>query len=356
MSASPEREPARRATIADIARRVGVTKGAVSYALNGKPGVSEETRRRVLQAARELHWAPSSAARMLAGNRTSTVGLALTRRPETLGDEPFFMAFVAGLESALQPRGYGLLLQVPTHAEAELETYRAWAGQRRVDGVVVLDPVTDDPRPAVLEALGLAAVVVGQAEPGAGLAAAVTDDAAAMHRVVDHLADLGHTAVARVAGPARLQHTVRRDRAFTAACRRRRLHARTVHADYSGAAGARATADLVGERPGGRPRPTAIVYDNDLMAVAGLSQLTGAGLRVPQDVSLVAWDDSATCRATHPALTATGYDVIAFGRAAGESLFALLSGDGPTTTTTTPDLRVRASTAPAPAPTPGAQP
>ncbi|TNM59982.1 LacI family transcriptional regulator [Streptomyces sp. NP160] len=354
-AASPEHEPARRATIADIALRVGVTKGAVSYALNGKPGVSAETRRRVLEVARELDWVPSSAARMLAGNRTSTVGLALTRRPETLGDEPFFMGFVAGLEAALQPRGYGLLLQVPTHAEAELETYRAWAGERRVDGVVVLDPVRADPRPDALRALGLPGVVVGQARPGEGLAGVVTDDAAVMNAVVDHLADLGHTRVARVAGPAHLLHTGRRDRAFTAACRRRGLEARTVHADYSGDQGAEATAALVGTA-GGAPRPTAVVYDNDLMAVAGLSWLAGTGLRVPEDVSLVAWDDSATCRATHPALTATGHDVVAFGRAAAEALFRLLDDDRATSTTTTPELRVRASTAQAPSTTAGARP
>lgn len=333
-----------RATIADIARRVGLSKGAVSYALNGKPGVSESTRQRVLDAARELQWSPSSAARMLAGNRTSTVGLALTRPPETLGEEPFLMRFVAGLTSHLQPRGYGLLLQLPSDAEAELATYRAWAGERRVDGVVVLDPATDDPRPAVLAELGLPAVVVGALEPGPGRVAVSTDDAAVMTEVVEHLASLGHHRVARVAGPAHLLHTVVRERAFREAAWRLGMVVSTVHTDYSAESGARATAELVGC---GAERPTAVVYDNDLMAVAGLSHLSETGLRVPEDVALVAWDDSSTCAVTRPPLTATSYDLLRFGRLAAEALFTLLDdAAAPSGTSITPTLRVRASTRP----------
>ncbi len=331
-----------RATIADVARRVGVSKGAVSYALNGKPGVSESTRRRVLDAARELRWSPSSAARMLAGNRTSTVGLALTRPPETLGEEPFLMRFVAGLTSRLQPRGYGLLVQLPADADAELDTYRAWAGERRVDGVVVLDPAVDDPRPAVLAGLGLPAVVVGDVGPGPGRVPVTTDDAAVMLAVVEHLASAGHRRVARVAGPPHLQHTVVRERAFREAAQRFGVEGSTVHTDYSAESGARATAGLV---TGAGARPTAVVYDNDLMAVAGLSRLSELGLRVPEDVALVAWDDSATCRVTRPALTATGYDLVAFGQLAADALFSLLDGGPPPpTTSATPTLRVRAST------------
>ena len=345
-----------RATIADIARLVGLSKGAVSYALNGKPGVSESTRQRVLDAARDLQWSPSSAARMLAGNRTSTVGLALTRPPETLGEEPFLMRFVAGLTSQLQPRGYGLLLQLPADAQAELDTYRAWAGERRVDGVVVLDPAVDDPRPAVLAELGLPAVVVGAVEPGPGRVGVSTDDAAVMVAVVEHLASLGHRRVARVAGPAHLLHTVVRERAFRGAADRLGLAVSTVNTDYSAEGGARATSELVSR---GGERPTAVVYDNDLMAVAGLSRLSETGLRVPEDVALVAWDDSSTCSVTRPPLTATSYDLLHFGRLAAEALFTLLDDTAPPGgTSITPVLRVRASTSPDPSPSthPGGTP
>ena len=87
----------RRPTISDIARLAGVSKGAVSYALNNRPGVSESTRARVLRIADELGWVPNSTARALSGQRADTVGLALSRSPRSLAVEPFFLDFLAGL-------------------------------------------------------------------------------------------------------------------------------------------------------------------------------------------------------------------------------------------------------------------
>src|SRR5690348_2758297 len=94
----------KRPTIAQIAERAGVSIGAVSYALNGRPGVSAQTRQRILRIAQEAGWRPSAAARALSGARAHAVGLVLARPAETLGAEPFFMRFIAGLEGALSAR------------------------------------------------------------------------------------------------------------------------------------------------------------------------------------------------------------------------------------------------------------
>ena len=90
-----------RARIEDIAQRVGVSKGAVSFALNGKPGVSEATRQRVLAVAEELDWGPNSAARALSGAGTSVIGLVIARPAKTLGIEPFFAELTSGIQAAL---------------------------------------------------------------------------------------------------------------------------------------------------------------------------------------------------------------------------------------------------------------
>ena len=140
----------RRPTISDVARRAGVSKGAVSFALNDRPGVAPETRDRILAVARELGWTPSHRARALAASRSMAVGLVIARPPETLGADPFFPSFIAGIESALAPLGQSLLLQVVPDRERELAGYRRLAADGRVDGVFLTDLRVGDPRPALL--------------------------------------------------------------------------------------------------------------------------------------------------------------------------------------------------------------
>src|SRR5690606_11348581 len=150
-----------RVTISDIAERAGVSIGAVSFALNGRKGVSAETRARILRVADELGWAPSTAARSLAEAKTETFGLVLARDPHNLGVESFYMEFFAGLEVELSKRGYSLLLQVVGTPDDALDTLRKWHRTRRVDGVVLTDLTTGDPRAAFARDAGLPAVVVG---------------------------------------------------------------------------------------------------------------------------------------------------------------------------------------------------
>lgn len=334
-----------RVTINDIARRAGVSKGAVSYALNGRPGVSDETRHKILDVAQELGWAPNRTARMLSGSRTETFGLVLARDPRTLGSEPFYMEFVAGLQSELSSRGYALLLQLTPSAENELELYPRWWSERRVDAVVVVDIRVADPRVAALADLGVPAVFVGDPAMTGGFTTVWTDDATAMAAAVRRLVELGHRRLGRVAGTPGLSHTRVRDLAFDHAVATEGLTGTIVHADFSDASGGRATRALWDDPE----PPTAILYDNDLMAIAGLSALSELGIAVPHEVSLLAWDDSALCTITHPTLSALHHDVMAFGAHVGRRLFGLLEGAEPAAhLDSTPVLVERESTAPAP--------
>ena len=144
---------ARKPTISDVARVAGVSKGAVSFALNGRGGVSTETRDRILAAAAELGWTPSHQARSLSTSRALAVGLVLSRDPRLLGADPFFPAFIAGVETVLATAGYALLLQVVPDEAAEEQAYRALAANGRVDGVFVSDLRIDDARVATLAEL-----------------------------------------------------------------------------------------------------------------------------------------------------------------------------------------------------------
>ncbi|GAA5155011.1 LacI family DNA-binding transcriptional regulator [Nocardioides marinquilinus] len=340
-----------RPTISDVARAAGVSKGAVSFALNDRPGVSADTRARVLDVARAMGWTPSAGARALSTSRAHAVGLVLARAPEVLRADSFFPAFIAGLETVLSGRDYALLLQV---AERDDEpAYRRLAQQQRVDGVILTDLHVDDDRPRLLAELDLPAVLVGprlDVPPSPRQVTLGADDGPAVRETVRHLVGLGHRVVAHVAGPADLVHGRSRRAAWEAALAEAGLRpGPVVEADFSAESGARATHHLLDLAPD--ERPTAIVYANDLMATAALAVAHERGVDVPGQLSVTGYDDTELAAHLRPALTTVRTDVVGWGRAAATRLLQLVDGDtggGPAPAAPTARLVVRASTGPAP--------
>jgi DNA-binding LacI/PurR family transcriptional regulator len=330
-----------RVTIRDIAERAGVSKGAVSYALNGQPGVSEATRERILAIAEDLGWYPNRAARALSAARADACGLVLARPARTLALEPFFMEFIAGVESELAHRTIALTIQLVPDVPEEIEVYRRWWGEHRVDGVLVVDLRVEDPRVEELARLGLPAVVVGGPVENGVIPAVWHDEEGVVVEAVQYLAALGHRRVAHVAGVAEFVHTVQRTQAFRRATRDLGLEAEIIETDYSAESGARATRRLLSS-PGA---PTAILFDSDLLAVTGLGVAQHMGFVVPDDVSIVGWDDSLISQVVHPPLTAITRDIQAFGTAAARALLAAIDGE-PTRDIETPrgELTPRGST------------
>lgn len=336
----------KRPTIADIARRAGVTKAAVSFALNGHPGVSASTRQRILAIADEIGFEPSKAARALSDGRAGAFGLIIDRPARTLGVEPYLMQLISGIETELSSAHVALLVTLAEDQDAEIAIYRSWWAQRQVDGVFVVDLSIDDRRVAVLEELGMPAVVIGTPAGAGSLPAVWQDDAAAIRAVVDYLAEAGHRRIARVSGIPRLWHTKIRTDAFRDAAAARSMDAELVEGDYTGEKGAAATLSLL---EGSHP-PTAIVYDNDLMAVSGLSAAQRIGVEVPAELSIVAWDDSPLCEFVYPPLTALSRDSAACGAHAARILIQAAAGGAVGNhQEAVPGLTVRGSTS-APAP------
>jgi DNA-binding LacI/PurR family transcriptional regulator len=197
----------RHPTIADIAWRAGVTKAAVSFALNGKPGVSAATRERILGIAAEIGFQPSSAARALSEGRAGAFGLVIDRPTHLLGIEPFFMQLVSGMQAELSRNHVTLLFTTTEDQAAEVAMYRSWWAQRRVDGVFLVDLQLEDRRVPALEELRMPALVIGAPEGSGSLPAIWQDAAAVTATVVGYLAELGHRRIARVTGIPRYWHT-----------------------------------------------------------------------------------------------------------------------------------------------------
>ena len=318
----------KRVTISDIATRAGISKGAVSYALNDLPGVSAQTRQRVRKIAGELNWSPSQTARKLSGARSNAVGLVLARPAKLLGTEPFYMEFIAGLEEVLSEHSISLLLQMVPDRQRESSVYRGWWRDRQVDGVVLVDLSLDDERVDLLESLGVPTLVIGGPEVAGRFTCVWTDDFASMDSALRYLFTLGHRRIARVSGPGHLRHITRRTEAMlsiTATLGIPTAPEMIIESDFTGESGARATRQLL---TAATP-PTVIIYDNDVMAVAGLSVASELGRRVPMDLSLLAWDDSQLCRITHPTLSAMSRDIPALGMHSARRMLDLLAGAEP---------------------------
>lgn len=279
--------------------------------------------------------------------RPGAIGMVRTSSRRVVSVEPFFMEFIAGAEEVLSEDGLSVLLAVVADEEAEHAMYARWAASGIVDAVLVMNVLVDDPRPELLDRLGLPAVAVGSWAGPPPLPSVRADDASAMEVVADYLLRLGHRSIAHVTGPPGYLHT--RDRVTTLArvCARHAITPMTIEGDYSDLVSAQITRTLLT----GPDRPTVIVYDNDVMAVAGLHVARELGVAVPQELSLVGWDDSALCQLTLPPLTTMSLDVHLLGRLAGSAVLATLAGSPPQDHPVVPAvLSVRGSTAAPPVP------
>lgn len=313
---------ARRPTIADVALRAGVSKGLVSFVFNDRPGVAPQTRERIVVAARELGWRPSATARSLSTRRSLALGLVLRRPTQVLVADPFFPAFIAGIETVLNRTGQVLVLSMVPDEEAELRTYRTLVTDRRVDGVFLTDLRCRDPRLALLAELELPAVTIGRPLGARPFPAVILDDDQGVRRSVEHLVGLGHRRLAYVAGDPEMLHGLRRRASFVAAMRGAGLaHDQVIDTDFSPAQAGVATARLVEQAT----PPTAIIYASDPMAVAGMALLQSRGRLIPQQVSVTGFDGSDLASHLHPPLTTVAADPVTWGSTAAEVLLRLIA-------------------------------
>jgi len=314
-------ERAERVTISDIAARLALSKASVSYALNGRPGVSSETRRKVLELADELGFQASSAAVALSARRSGTIGLVIARDPSVITAEGFYMRTLFGVEDYLNEADASLLLRLTGERGEDLDVYRRWARQRRVDGFLLYDEHEHDPRIPLLASLGMPGVMVTSRQGDAAIGRLVTPEIETVTVFLDHLRTLGHRRVAHISGPLAYVHERVRADLLTAEGHRRGMEVRHLEGTYAYESGAERTRELLS----GSERPTAVLAGNDIMATAALR--TGdLGLRVPDDVSILAWDDSVLCVVSRPRLSAMDHGLVEKARLATDLLFQVIDG------------------------------
>ncbi|WP_375490169.1 LacI family DNA-binding transcriptional regulator [uncultured Jatrophihabitans sp.] len=275
------------ASIEDVARLAGVSIATVSRALRGLPDVASSTRDRVLAAANELNYVASPFAARLASGRTTTVGLVVP-----FVNRWFFAEVISTVESELRTAGFDLLLYNLGDEEGRARFFDVMPMRKRVDGVLVASLVLDDDEFKALTALNRPVGLLGLER--SGFLSARIDDVAAARNAVDHLVGLGHRRIALIGGdtddPMAFTPPLRRLEGYRAALRTGGIEPDQAleRLGYFTVDGGRAAARelLTAADP-----PTAIFAESDEMAYGALRELHDAGLRVPEDVSVVGFDD-----------------------------------------------------------------
>ena len=336
-----------KVTIFDVAKASGVSSSAVSYALNGKSGVSEDTRAKVLKIAHELGWKPNGAAQALAKSKTQRIGLVLGYDPKLLAVESYMMELISGLGAELEKHDYSLLVRMAVGEHAKLSIIKDWIATGNVDAMLLVNIELGDPCVTLLEEhTEMPVLAIADASVSGNLPTLSSADADAVRQAVQYLYDLGHRHIARVAGPEMLAHSYIRDSAFSDVAIELGMRYRCLHTDYTPETGSEATKRLLSFPE----HPTAIIYDNDVMALSGLGVATAEGITVPDDLSIMSWDDSFMCTAAYPNLTAMGRDVVGTATKAAELLLKLIDGERVGNVMEEPyELRQRGTTGPVPA-------
>ncbi|MFE6624708.1 LacI family DNA-binding transcriptional regulator [Streptomyces sp. NPDC057740] len=329
--------------ITDVARHAGVSPSTVSYVLSGKRPISDETRRRVEESIRLLGYRPHAGARALAGRRSNVLALAVPLRPGI--DVPVAMRFAVSVVTTARRHGHDVLLLTQ---EEGAEGLRRVVDTALVDGLIVMDVQLDDPRPALLRDLDRPSVMIGFPADPEGLTCVDLDFRAAGEVCVEHLARLGHRAVALVGSPPEVYvrgtaFAQRVVRGFTAAADRGRL-ASTVHPCEASPEAARVVAErLLREQPG----LTGVVVHNEAVLGPLIDAFEDLGLRVPADLSVTAICPDEVAASLRVPVTSIALPADEVGTRAVELLMRKLAGTAvPETTLLPPRMTERGSTAP----------
>ncbi len=288
-------------TLEDVASRAGVSRATVSRAVNGSPKVSLDVRRAVEAAVSELGYVPNRAARSLVTRRNGSVGVVITEPSGRLFSEPFFPLVLRGISAALTARDLQLVLLMPSGPNETTRT-ADYLTSGHVDGILLVSLHGEDPLPDRLARAGVPFVVGGRPLWTPGASFVDVDNRGGARSAVEHLLAGGRRVVATIAGPADMGAGVDRLAGYYEALADAGIEAEPLlvaHGDFTQESGVAAMERLLTARPD----IDAVFAASDLMAAGAMASLESSGRRIPQDVAVVGYDDSAVASSVSPRLT-----------------------------------------------------
>lgn len=311
------------ATIRDVAQRAGVSTMTVSRVLNNSGYVSADARVRVESAVAELGYVPNTLGLSLRFKRTQTLALVVTDITN-----PFFTNMARGVEDVASQRGFSTILCNTDESETKQADYLTILLQKRVDGVLLV-PARSAAGPVQwLQQRNVPVVIIDRQAPGARVDCVRGQSEAGGHDLANLLYDLGHRDVAMLAGPSYVSTAVDRVAGYIRASAERGISARPgyiIYGSFTVASGY----TMAQQALRSEPRPTALLAANNFIAIGAYRALRDAGLRVPDDVSLVAFENLPEHTALDPFLTVAAQPAYEMGTRAAELLLDRLRGHGP---------------------------
>ncbi len=303
------------ATIRDVAERAHVSVASVSRVLTGAGAVTEPTRLKVMEAVEALSYVPHSGARSLSTSRTDTVGVIL---PDLFGE--FFSELIRGMDLAARASGLHLIVS-SSHDDASEAAAAIRSMRGRVDGLIVLSPHLDSANLAANLAGRLPVLLMNGGANDAGRPSMVVDNVGGGVAAVEHLLSLGHRRIVHIGGPTGNLEARERQQGYVQAMVAAGQTPQVVAGDFTQGSGHAAAMALLNEGV----RPQAIFAGNDMMAVGALLAMQDAGVRCPEDVAVVGFDDVPIAALVRPALTTLRIDIAETGRRAMERLVGLIA-------------------------------
>ncbi|MBN1991603.1 MAG: LacI family DNA-binding transcriptional regulator [Anaerolineae bacterium] len=314
----------RRVTSRDVAKRAGVSRTTVSFVLNEVEGmrISEETRQRVLAAAQELDYVPDATAQALASRRTRIIGLVFARSYHHLSSDDFLLQIVDGLLDVVRRHGIRLLLDSVENWERE-DAYLNLARAKRIDGIILSVPRSDDRDLQALTEEGFPVVLIGHL-PDVEICSVDVDNRIAARTAVEYLLSLGHTRIGCItnASPSFIAPAERLLGYQEALAEANIPFDETLvrYGNYSPESGFEAMTALLQESP----LPTAVFVASDVVAFGAMAAIHEHQLEIPDDIAVVGFDDVPLSRFFYPPLTTVRLPAADLGRKAGELLFDLI--------------------------------
>ncbi|MFJ6694939.1 LacI family DNA-binding transcriptional regulator [Streptomyces sp. NPDC091272] len=312
-------------TLDEVAARAGVSRTAASRAINNVPHVSRAKREAVERAVRELGYVPNPTARALAGSKVGAVVLAASSAETGLFADPFFAEIIVGVSEALEDTELQLIL-VLANTPRGRDRLRQIIRSRRADGIMLMALRGDDPLGRLAEEAGMPVVFGGLPLAGEPRWYVDADNRGGARLAADHLVRTGRTRPVMITGQVDSQVSVAREQGFTEGLT---LSGMSLTGVSSGAfleeGGARAMEQLLDAHP----QLDAVFAASDGMAVGALQVLRRRGLRVPEDVSVIGFDDLAGARHANPPLTTVRQPVRALGREMARMLVGAIDGQDP---------------------------
>lgn len=309
-------------TLKDIAERVGVTESTVSRVLNGIPKASEETRQEILKVASELNYIPNEVARSLVNKKTNTIGLIISDISNL-----YFSTVADGIENIASQNNYSVIISTTGGNEAQELKYIRIFREKRVDGLIYISGKMPRSCEEALQSIEIPVVIVSR-HIHSNLPSIHIDNVKESKKAVQHLIDNGHKNIAMISGVYKdIESGALRVRGYRKALKENGIEFNPdliFEGDFKIDSGIKAMKEILQIVP----RPTAVFAGSDEMAVGAIKTIKKAGLNVPDDISVIGFDNNIIAKVSDPELTTIGQPAHKIGEKAMEMLSKVIKGEG----------------------------